>query len=133
MAKFTDPKIQEYLLNGGKIRRFIETREITIHIATTGSFFEDNGNVFQLSLSDLTADDWEIAEPEYDWDKIIKDKILCQFWNELKEVDPPIIGYLTKKTAEGFCGKGWYCSWEHCKPFNPAEYNIAQNLRDYEV
>lgn len=137
MAKFTDPKIQEYLLNGGKIKRkefncviFLDEKGVLVHKAEW-----QNAPSIALDLRriDLMEDDWIIVEPDYDWNRIIKDKILCQFWDEIEETEIPIVGYLTKKTAEGFRGKGWYCFWKHCRPFNPAEFNIAKNLRDYEV
>ena len=130
--KFCDEKIQKHLLNGGKVKRPFFSSPLYYNDSSVVFKYNDKEKIYCLNKIDLLAYDWEIAEPEYDWDKIIKDKILCQFWNELKEVDPPIIGYLTKKTAEGFCGKGWYCSWEHCKPFNPADFNIAKNIKDYE-
>ena len=130
--KFCDEKIQKHLLNGGKVKRPFFSSPLYYNDSSVVFKYNDKEKIYCLNKIDLLAYDWEIAEPEYDWDKIIKDKILCQFWNELKEIDPPIIGYLTKKTAEGFCGKGWYCSWEHCKPFNPADFNIAKNIKDYE-
>lgn len=130
--RFCDEIIQKHLLNGGKVKRSFFIKPIYYNDYSVVFEYNDKEKIYCLNKVDLTAYDWEIVEPEYDWDKIIKDKILCQFWNELKEIDPPIIGYLTKKTAEGFCGKGWYCSWEHCKPFNTAEYNIAKDLKEYE-
>lgn len=130
--RFCDERIQKHLLNGGKVKRPFFSSPIYYNDFSVVFKYNDKEKIYCLNKNDLLAYDWEIAEPEYDWDKIIKDRILCQFWNELKEVDPPIIGYLTKKTAEGFCGKGWYCSWEHCKPFNISEYNIAKDLKEYE-
>lgn len=130
--KFCDERIQKHLLSGGKIKRRIETREIIIHPAKTGSFFNDNGDVFYISISDLTADDWEIVEPAYDWDRIIKDKILCQFWDEIEYTDDLCIGHLNKKTADGFYRSGWSYKWKNCRPFNPADFNIVKDLKDYE-
>lgn len=49
-----------------------------------------------------------------------------------KKTDDPCVGYLSKKAAEGFYRKGWNCSWLHCKPFNPADFNIAKDLKGYE-
>lgn len=130
--RFCDEIIQKHLLNGGKVKRSFFIKPIYYNDYSVVFEYNDKEKIYCLNKVDLTAYDWEIVEPEYDWDKIIKDKILCQFWNELKEIDPPIIGYLTKKTAEGFCGKGGYCSWQHCKPFSPADFNIAKDAKDYE-
>ena len=132
MAKFTDPKIQEYLLNGGKIKR--KSYDFTIFLnGNNGSLCFLCGCAYCLNKEDLAADDWEVVKQEYDWNRIIKDKILCVFWEELEETDTPIVGYLTKKTAEGFRAKWWYCFWEHCKPFNPADFNIIENIKDYKL
>lgn len=131
--KFCDERIQKHLLNGGKIKRTGNVGIVNCPIMFNNCSLEfADGGKYPISILDLTVDTWEIVKPKYDWDKIIKDKILCQFWNENEYTEIPIVGYLTQKTAEGFCGKGWYCSWEHCKPFNPAEYNIAKNIKDYE-
>lgn len=130
--KFCDERIQQHLLNGGKIKRKLETYEVVIGFDEFGFIFDNDSDVYHFGKSDITADDWEIVEPEYNWDKIIKDKILCQFWDEIEYTDNPIVGYLTKKTAEGFCGNGWYCIWKHCKPFDPVYFNVAKNIKEYE-
>lgn len=132
--KFCNEKIQKHLLSGGKIKRKSDNFPV---------FLNDNNGLLSyqsddytrtscINKKDLTADDWEILRPEYDWDKIIKDKILCQFWYELEVTDTPIVGYLTKKTADGFQGKGWYCIWKHCKPFDSVYFNAAKNIEEYE-
>ena len=119
-------------MNGGKIKRRIENREIIIHLTTTGSFFNDKGDVFYLSKTDLTADGWEIVEPEYNWDKIIEDKVLCIFSSDESFKDK-IVSILTKiddyyyyyYTTSGL----WF---KYCKPFNLEEFNIAKNIKEYE-
>lgn len=131
--KFCNKKIQKHLLNGGKIKRRIETREIIIHLAKTGSFFNDKGDVFYISITDLTANDWEIVKPKYDWDKIVKDKILCHFWDNNQETQTPCMGYLEEKAVDGFrrCGDG-YATWKNCAPVKIEQFNIAKDLKDYE-
>ena len=128
--KFCDEKIQNHLLKGGKIRK--RDIDIVVSINEEKRLSCDCSGYYILTQYDLLADDWEIVEPEYDWDKIIKDEILCQFWNELKETEIPIVGCLTKKTSEGFFIKGRYGSWKHCKPLNTTDYNIAKNIKEYE-
>ena len=131
--KFCDEKIQKHFLNGGKI--IYSGIAYPLFLRGGAIFFKnDSGEILNYSIrgEDLTADDWEIVKPEYDWDKIVKDKILCQFWDGIKKTDDPCVGYLSKKAAEGFYRKGWGCSWLHCKPFNPADFNIAKDLKDYE-
>ncbi len=130
--KFCDERIQKHLLNGGKIKR--ESCDFSMFLNNEGLLCYQCDYVYTCCINkkDLTANDWEIVEPEYDWDKIVKDKILCQFWNGIKKTDDPCVGYLSKKAAEGFYRKGWNCSWLHCKPFNPADFNIAKNIKEYE-
>lgn len=132
--KFCDERIQNHLLNGGKIMHSGLCCPLFLSDYGRLSYKNENDKVMGYALlkRDLTLDDWEIVEPEYDWDKIIKDKILCQFWNGIKKTDDPCVGYLSKKAAEGFYRKGWGCSWLHCKPFNPADFNIAKDLKEFE-
>lgn len=134
--KFCDEKIQKHLLNGGKIKRVFNNKDgnyCPILIDDDNVLvFEDTEEYYTLTRQDLTSSNWEIVEPEYDWDKIIEDKVLCQFWDGIKKTDDPCVGYLSKKAAEGFYRKGWNCSWLHCKPFKPEEFNIAKDLKEYE-
>lgn len=140
--KFCDEKIQKHLLNGGKIKR--RSCNFPMLLSNNGSFCYkcDYIHSYCLSKQDLTADDWEIIEPEYDWDKIIKDKVLCVFEDmfnvEDLDCDYPILGYLLNydfnedykfeckmiENRKAHFGK--------CKPFNPTEFNIAEDLKEYE-
>lgn len=128
--KFCDERIQKHLLNGGKVKR--RDIDVVVSINKEKRLSCDCSKFYILTQYDLIYDDWEIVEPEYDWDKIIEDKILCQFWDELEETNTPCVGYLTKKTVDGFYKSEWYCSWKHCKPFNPKDFNIVNNIKEYE-
>ena len=75
--KFCDEKIQKHLLNGGKIKRRDFDVEVVLNKDKRLSC--DGSSYYILTQYDLTVDDWEIIEPKYNWDKIIKDKILCVF------------------------------------------------------
>lgn len=137
--KFCDEKIQKHLLMGGKIKRKSDNFPV---------FLNEYGNMcyqdmyYTINKNDLTADDWEIVEPEYDWDKIIKDKILCVF-NYINEPNDlyglyPILGYLKEyKPDEDYKFTGVMidsckADFKQCKPFNPADYNIVKDLNGYE-
>ena len=122
--KFCDERIQNHLLNGGKIRK--HNIDIIVSINKEKKLSCDCSKFYIITQYDLTADDWEIVEPEYDWDKIIKDKVLCEFWDDFEDKENPIVGCLTKKTAKGFYKSECYFSWKCCKPFNPADFNIAK-------
>ena len=135
--KFCDKIIQNHLLNGGKIKRRDFDLEVGLNKEKRLSY--DRSRYYILTQYDLTVDDWEIVEPEYDWDKIIKDKVLCLFWNN--DSYNYAIGHLLKvldNTFHKFVSET-YCNnqirgihWYQCKPFNPADFNIAKDLKEYE-
>ena len=125
--KFCDERIQKHLLSGGKIKRKSDNFPV---------FLNEYGNMcyqdmyYTINKNDLTADDWKIVEPEYDWDKIIKDKVLCVFG---KGMNPYyIIGYLQGINSEGKFELLGGLDYDCCKPFNPADYNIIKNTKEYE-
>lgn len=128
--KFCDEKIQNYLLNGGKIRR--RNMYIKVGINKENRLSCDCSDYYILTKFDLTVDDWEIIEPKYNWDKIIKDEVLCEFWDDFEDKENPTVGCLTKKTANGFYKSECDFSWKCCRPFNPADFNIAKDLKEYE-
>lgn len=135
--KFCDERIQKHLLNGGKINKSAKGiwkyRPILINDDNV-LVFADTEEYYTLSKQDLTTDDWEIVEPEYDWDKIIKDKILCVF-NDYEDFSSLCyVGLLKEFNNENelpFKRKDGL-DFRYCKPFNPAEFNIAKDLKDYE-
>lgn len=134
--KFCDKRIQKHLLNGGKIKKISNDRHLefrTVKFIDNELCYADIPNEhYRLFKNDLITDDWEIVEPEYDWDKIIKNKILCVFSDyesfyfshvsTLINVDYEDNKYIADKDV----------SYKYCKPFNPAEFNIAKDLKKYE-
>lgn len=131
--KFCDEKIQKHLLNGGKIIYSGITYPLFLR---GGAIFFKNGSGeilnYSISEEDLTADDWEIVEPEYNWDKIIKDKVLCVFSDE-EDFKYKVISTLKKRSKDN----NYYLTYQRvfykfCKPFNPADFNIAKDLKEYE-
>ena len=127
--KFCDKKIQNHLLSGGKIKT--KSDNLPVFLNKYGSMrYKDM--YYSINKNDLTADDWEILESDYDWNKIIKDKILCVFSLQ-KNFEFKTISMLSKKDEDNdgyFTSQGmWY---KYCKPFNPADFNIAKDLKEYE-
>lgn len=131
--KFCDERIQRHLLNGGKIKRVNKDYSYRSIVLGDNSFkYADNGDRYQLDRNDLEADDWKIVEPKYNWNKIIKDKILCVF-SDYEDYRTYVISPLIKVEDNNFSFKTIdELSYGHCKPFNPAEYNVAKNIKDYE-
>ena len=134
--KFCDKRIQNHLLNGGKIKR--ESCNFLMFLNNKGFLcYQSDGPVHTwcINSKDLTADDWEIVESEYDWDKIIEDKILCEFSDDgdFKD-DEKVISILTSiDEYRGFYYNSQGFRYKYCKPFNPSEYiNVDEYLKEYE-
>lgn len=134
--RFCDEKIQNHLLNGGKIKR--RSRNFPMLLSDDGGFCYqcDYIHTYCLNRGDLTANDWEIIEPKYDWEKIIKDKVLCVFWDNddcIKD-DYYILGYLTDANDKRSLKYQRHSGdlYKYCKPFNSAEFKIAKDLKEYE-
>ena len=129
--KFCDKRIQKHLLSGGKIKRV--DSDCIIYLNDNCELYCESSypSSYFLVKKDLTVNTWEIVESEYNWDKIIEDKVLCEFWDDFEDKENPTVGCLTKKTAEGFYKSECAFSWKHCKPFNPADFNIAKKLKEY--
>ena len=128
--KFCDERIQNHLLNGGKIKRCDFDLEVSLNKDKRLSC--DCSRYYILTQYDLTVDDWEIVEPKYDWNKIIEDKILCVFSHQ-ENFEYKMISILSKKDEDNDC---YFTSqgtrYRYCKPFNPADFNIAKDLKEYE-
>lgn len=130
--KFCDERIQKHLLNGGKIKRKCDSFYKNIHITNNDYFVDNDYSYYDITRDDLIVDDWEIVELEYDWNKIIKDKILCIFSDyenfyfshisTLIKINYEDNKYMTDKDI----------SYKYCKPFNPADFNIAKDLKEYK-
>lgn len=133
--KFCDEIIQNHLLNGGKIKR--ESCDFLMFLSNNGVLcYQSECHVHTCCITkkDLTADDWEIVEPKYDWDKIIKDKILCVFSDakNYKKEEEVISLLISKDEDTDFYINSQGFQYKYCKPFNPADFNIAKDLKEYE-
>lgn len=126
--KFCDERIQRHLLNGGKIRK--RDIDIVVSINKEKRLSCECSKYYILTQYDLTDEDWEIVEPEYDWDKIIKDKILCLF-SDNKDSRYNIFSTLRMK-YNNFYYTDSGTTYRYCKPLNTTDYNIAKNIKDYE-
>ena len=128
--KFCDKRIQNHLLNGGEIKRKLGSCNIIMHIGENGFIFDNSGSFYVFCEQDLTSGDWEIVEPEYNWNKIIKDKILCVFGKSMNQYY--IVGYLQGINSDGKFELLGGLNYDCCKPFNPADFNIAKDLKEYK-
>lgn len=129
--KFCDEKIQKHLLSGRKIIYSGITYPLFLRCGSI-CFKNGSGKILSYPIreDDLTADDWEIVGPEYDWDKIIEDKILCLF-SDNKGFKYNIFSTLRMKDNNLYYTDN-RTTYKYCKPFNPEDYKIAKNIKDYE-
>lgn len=130
--KFCDERIQKHLLNGGKIKRKSDNFPVFLNDNNGLLSYQSDGyaRTSCINKKDLTADDWEILEPEYDWNRIIKDKVLCVFWDYGDIITVGTLKYVDDRNK--FVSREYFSHFDYCKPFNPAEFNIAKNLKEYE-
>lgn len=78
----------------------------------------------------LSKDDWEIYQEPIDWDYIIKNKCLCQFWDDdefsiksfLVEKDCHNMKYKEYKYKE--MNSGW---WINCRPVRRDEVTFYED------
>lgn len=130
--KFYDEIIQKHLLKGGKIRNNTYEGSYVIYIDDNLIIKKDNGEYYTIKGQDLSSERWEIVETKYNWDKIIKDKILCVFSDnkDFKTFNISTLVYVnykndTYKTNDDMI-------YSYCKPFAYEEYNVAEDLKEYE-
>lgn len=124
--EFCNKRIQSHLLNGGKIKRKIY--DFMVFLNNNGSLCYLCDCAYCLNKEDLMADDWEIVKQEYNWDKIIQDEILCVFSDD-KDFKDAVISTL-HNVDEHYTANG--ILYKYCKPFNPADFHIAEDLKEYE-
>ena len=133
--KCCDEKIQNHLLKGGKITLPFFDSPLYYNDFSLVFKYNNKEKIYCLNKKDLTSNDWEIVEPKYDWDKIIEDKILCEFSNDedFKD-DEKVISILTSiDEYRGFYYNSQGFRYKYCKPFNQSAYiNVDEDLKEYE-
>lgn len=91
---------------------------------------------YSFHAHDIDADDWEVVpDKPIDWDYIIKNKCLCRFWDDDRDVY--LLGILEKisdvvnrlkdfKYKEGISGK----YWKNCSPVRKDEVTFYEDLKN---
>lgn len=90
------------------------------------------GRQESLWLHALTAD-YTIVEPEIDWDKVIKEKYLCKFWDTGEEPSMSNEGYVVSKLecTNSVCFRNSSgCIWSHCRPLRADEVKLVTNEKE---
>lgn len=124
--KFYDLKIQNHLLNGGKIKNTTFEGSYVIYIGDDCVIKKDNNEDYILKGQDLYSDKWEIIKPMYNWNKIMKDQVLCVFsdFENFRAFNISILVNVNYKNNTYRTNEG--SIYNYCKPFNPEEFNIAE-------
>lgn len=130
--KLTDEKIIEALDAGKRI--IMDGCEL--EASRDWLRFHNTGYVVLFSLDLIKSDNFEIVEPEIDWDKVIKEKYLCKFWD--KDEEPTrendyTIGFLGSYFAEydlKFENSCCYSYWKYCRPLRAEEVKLVTNEKE---
>lgn len=82
-------------------------------------------------LEGLKDENLEIVEPEYDWEKIIKDKVLCIFWDyyNFHKKFGYLMAYDEKNIPFKFIRDNG-TAYLNCKPITSIDVNIAKDLKE---
>lgn len=132
--KLTDKEIIE-ALNAGKM--------IRLHGGTDKYRLDRNGdividgrnNLLSLNVAILRYD-FEIVEPEINWDKVIREKYLCKFWDNGAEPNfaynysiDELIGYADNSVKKDFQASSeiW---WKHCRPLRADEVRLVTDEKE---
>lgn len=129
--------IQDHLLAGGKVKLTIAG-----HIEYVLKLDNWNGRLLRISVdgvrdvtqydltrSDLVTDCWEIIPFEIDWNMVIKNKVLCKFYQNGLPEDYVIRG-LANVSSNRFkddLGGIWDC----CEIIVQSEYKVAKSVDSY--
>ena len=125
--KFIDNEIQQALLTGKRVYHggncyYIKSR--------TNELVKDtarDAKAARLSKYDLTTTDWSLTPLEYDYDAIIKDKVLCRFWNDCDAFSNYIYGRLEKAKDGKFNLQHTNMYFDNCEPVNVFDITTSNN------
>ena len=127
--KLTDEEIIEALKAGKMIRLCGGTDKYRLD--RNGDIVIDGrNNILSLNAAILRYD-FEIDEPEIDWDKVIKGKYLCRFWNR---GDCPSkrmhFGTLTRIDGDNFFVDQEMNYWNSCRPLRADEVKLVTDEKE---
>ena len=135
--KLTDKKIIEALKAGKKIRiDNCQSREAKLF----NGYLEycDNHREVLICIDLLERDDFEIVEPDNEWDRLIIDKVLCKFWDKSEEPtwnsENWVAGFLVGYSICNGRAYAFECrcagTWLHCRPLRVDEITLATDEKE---
>ena len=126
--KFIDRAIQEALLAGQKV--YHGKNCYYIDNGVDGILIQENASgkmAAILSKKDLSTTDWSLCQPVYDYYAIIKDEVLCRFWNDSDVVSNYIYGKLASVKDGRFNLRHSSIYFDNCEPVGIPDITIAGN------
>ncbi len=116
---------------GARIRKNFWDKEAYIYYSG-GHIFNEGEQEIELTAGEITRGYWELYQELVDWDYIINNKCLCQFWDSGDE-DNRRIGLLTKISRSSSYNRPsdylmnnrvWY---EYCRPVRRDEVTFYED------
>lgn len=120
---------------GAKIR-IIGSEDNNYYYIKHNVIYNQNGTpIKDFSLSMVMADIWELYQEPIDWNYIIKNKCLCRFWDDDRDVY--LLGTLAKISdvvgrLKDFKYK-WNINgkyWKNCSPVRKDEVTFYEDKKD---
>lgn len=130
--KFIDSPIQEVLLKGGKVYQGRNCYYLDNGVCGILMQESARGKVpASLSKKDLSATDWSLIQPVYAYANIIKDEVLCRFWNDSDGYSRYIYGKLAKVKDGRFNLEHTSLWFDNCEPVGVSDITISGNPEIY--
>lgn len=120
--------------NGAKIRSSMWSKKAYIHLKD-GKILDESGLPYTILAIAFRINDWELYQEPIDWDYIIKNKCLCRFWDDDRDVY--LLGTLAKISdvvgrLKDFKYK-WNINgkyWKNCSPVRKDEVTFYEDKKD---
>lgn len=127
-------KLMPEFRKGAKIRSSMWSKKAYIHLKD-GEILDESGLPYTIPAIAFHINDWEFYQEPIDWDYIIKNKCLCRFWDDDRDVY--LLGTLAKiSDVEGrlkdFKYK-WNINgkyWKNCSPVRKDEVTFYEDKKD---
>lgn len=127
-------KLMPEFRKGAKIRSSMWSKKAYIHLKD-GKILDESGLPYTIPAIAFHINDWELYQEPIDWDYIIKNKCLCWFWDDDRDVY--LLGTLAKISdvvgrLKDFKYK-WNINgkyWKNCSPVRKDEVTFYEDKKD---
>lgn len=127
-------KLMPEFRKGAKIRSSMWSKKAYIHLKD-GKILDESGLPYTIPAIAFHINDWEFYQEPIDWGYIIKNKCLCRFWDDDRDVY--LLGTLAKISdvvgrLKDFKYK-WNINgkyWKNCSPVRKDEVTFYEDKKD---